>query len=1027
MKRVIAALIPLIMLGRTESAPLPELPFTAKEKGSYHFSLPEVGHALVLKGGLSTEGTVMKLSWTQAGGRAALSVQVPKEAREAFLRFFLTCPGRPAIQQDYYIKPNPRFYVGESRRGGWFYQFVDRNVFQEQNQVLAKYHLFTPATRHVFQIRLDAHPEGLEVWLDGRLIDCLPGFSEKDSGLLEVSPGCPVESIQTGETLRKGRFVALDLEAYARPGPLELKEVNLVAETVIQQIPFNVARPGKHIDVSLSRWLEETIDPADFCDNYTTRSAFDGNPESIIFRIPKAFYRKAHLLCLVEPGKNKVPALGLRLTRLGNHFGDSGGRGDAFADRVLYLPEGEDSSDENIRKVGVATIVEGKKQVKVPVWLVSVTLPTGEIADLLGENFPKFGREGDFLDLEVTRELRTAVHFFAYQNCSVKPLGLPSSVHLLALTLEDSPVEVRAQTRHGDFIFAGEKAPSLQVLLKNREERPFSGRIRLETTDFYGKSQAREIAVSVPASSTKSSEFLAELDLSQPAFGWFQARLILSDSQGESLWEQPFSYALLPLDTRKAGNESPFGVWWFGATHGGNPSLEVVGPLLQKMGIRHICPGNWRNITAEQLARYKLTYSMAPWYGARREEIINDFFSRHRQVGWTMIFHETGISGRLAQMFYPELLGLPAPELTPAEEEKFQKLWQQALEAGKLYREKLPGVKISFGNSSSPLMVQFMRRKFPKEYVDAFGMEGVAGWKMPERQPELGNFQEVWWLQELKKHYGYEDIPVSSGFEWICRCTQPGALSFQDQAAYYVRDALHALAYGMPSINIGLLDDVADAYYYTIYGASGFLRRNPLLYPKPSYVTMATLTQVLDQARFQRLWNTGSPSLYTFQFQKGKETVLAMWTLRGEREILVRPARPCAATLTDSLGNTVVVKSSRGIFICRVSAMPVYLTLPETVSEVKAGNVFLDESLPARAFILDTFASPGSCILSEERDEELETNVFDNPARAGKGKLSGVMDEKHGMVTEVTLLVQPEVPAVCPRYLILKPIKPLLV
>jgi len=34
------------------------------------------------------------------------------------------------------------------------------------------------------------------------------------------------------------------------------------------------------IDVGLSRWLEEKIDPSDFCDNDTTRSAFDGDPEA---------------------------------------------------------------------------------------------------------------------------------------------------------------------------------------------------------------------------------------------------------------------------------------------------------------------------------------------------------------------------------------------------------------------------------------------------------------------------------------------------------------------------------------------------------------------------------------------------------------------------------------------------------------------------------------------------------------------------------------------------------------------------
>ncbi|MCM8756877.1 MAG: hypothetical protein NC823_00145, partial [Candidatus Omnitrophica bacterium] len=1004
----------------TLAAEIP-FPFQTTEKSRYQFSFPEVGQGLVVEGSLEREGSMMNFSWGQGEKKANFSLLLPREARHAYLRFALTFSGRPSVQHDYYLKPNPSFYVSEARQRGWFYQFVDRYVFQEQNRILSHYHLFSPASRHVFQIRLDVQPEGVAIWLDTRLIDFLPGVPGKDSAFMELSPGCSVISVRKEKTLLQELFLSLPLGHYRRPGTLELKDITLNGETTLATVPVKVASWVEHIDVGVSRWLEEAIDPADFCDNYTTRSAFDGNPESIIFRIPRRFYRRAHLVCLVEPSSNKVPAIALRLTRFGNHYGDSGGRGDAFADKVVILPDGEKPRNENIQKVGEATIILGKKTVKVPLWLVSVDLPTGEISDLLGEQFPKFGREGDFLDLEVTKELRPAVHFFAYQNCSVKPLGLPSSVHLLALTLETSPVEVRINTRHGDFVFAGEKKPVVFVHLKNCQEKPFSGHLVLKTHDFYQRQNTRKTTISLPATGGREFQQTVEMDLSQPTVGWFQAHLQVIDQAGWVVWEEPFSYALLPPDTRKTGLESPFGVWWFASSHGGNPSLEVVGPLLQKMGIRHVCPTNWRTITGEQLARYNLSYSMAPWYGAKREEIVKDFFARHNQVDWVMIFHETGISGRLSQMFYPELLGKPEPELTPQEEERFQKLWQQAEEAARLFREKPRGVKITFGNSSPPLMVQFMRRKFPREYIDAFGIEGVAGWKMPERQPELGNFQELWWLKELKKRHGYEDIPVSSGFEWICRCTQPGALSLRNQAAYYTRDALHALAYGMPRINIGLLDDVADSYYYTIYGASGFLRRNPLLYPKPSYVAMATLTQVLDQAKFQRVWNTGSLSLYAFQFQKGKETVLATWTLRGEREIQVKVTKPGSAVLVDSMGNVTQMKSNQGIFSLRVSDLPCYLVLPEPIAAVNGGKSLLDDSLPASAVVLDDFSSEDGWKLAEARDEEIENNVFDNPARQGKGTIRWVKDEEKGMALEVSLLPQPEIPPVCPRYLILKP------
>jgi hypothetical protein len=46
----------------------------------------------------------------------------------------------------------------------------------------------------------------------------------------------------------------------------------------------------------------------------------------------------------------------------------------------------------------------------------------------------------DHWDLDLTREIRTVVQFFNLLSCRIKPLGLPSAVHVIGLTLERSPV-----------------------------------------------------------------------------------------------------------------------------------------------------------------------------------------------------------------------------------------------------------------------------------------------------------------------------------------------------------------------------------------------------------------------------------------------------------------------------------------------------------------------------------------------------------------------------------------------------------
>ena len=74
------------------------------------------------------------------------------------------------------------------------------------------------------------------------------------------------------------------------------------------------------------------------------------------------------------------------------------------------------------------------------------------------------------------------------------------------------------------------------------------------------------------------------------------------------------------------------------------------------------------------------------------------------------------------------------------------------------------------------------------------------------------------------------------------RLSQAGALSLHRQAGWYARDALHCLAYRMPHVNVGLLDDCNSAYYTSRWGSTGVCFRAPLNMPKPSFVTLATLT-----------------------------------------------------------------------------------------------------------------------------------------------------------------------------------------
>ena len=72
----------------------------------------------------------------------------------------------------------------------------------------------------------------------------------------------------------------------------------------------------------------------------------------------------------------------------------------------------------------------------------------------------------------------------------------------------------------------------------------------------------------------------------------------------------------------------------------------------------------------------------------------------------------------------------------------------------------------------------------------------------------------------------------------------------------------------IPEIKMGCISDVGNSYYYSNWGASGFLNRFPEMNPKPSYVAVATMTRVLDGARFVRDVPVPSPSVYALEFDR---------------------------------------------------------------------------------------------------------------------------------------------------------------
>ena len=950
----------------------------------------------------------------QAAGRAGLPLTFALTARndeyvvgiigddkiplpDSCLEMRLNQPGHEIFRDRYFIRPHPHWYEGEDRK-----------------RVLANWASLPAASQHEIALKVEVRDGLARFWVDDR---CLGGaLLDQPQGLtLTLAPGMAIRDVAMRALPADATYLPVGLRGYRRPASLPAVQLPVQrGNEDVNGIPFQIGAPGDEIDVGVSRWLSEQKGPEEYTDNYYTRSSFDSRPEDILLAVPTDDYAYAHFLCVVDPDPAKTPVVTLRLTRYLKDYYDSGGRGDGIADSAIRLQQVGGKWPTGCRQVGLAQVQTPQGERSLPLLQVAVPLHSGQIQDVLEEQGFVAGRGTGYLELELTKELHdveTANHG-AY---STKPLGLPSGVQVYALTLERAPVQVRVRSRQIGNVFYRAEHPSLQLEMRNREAQAFRGKLSWRVTDYYGKAMTGASPITVPPTAD-GKPTIVNVDLQQPGYGWFQASLALHDVGGRLVWEQPTGFAILPPDTRQAGAESPYGIWWFRQGHVGTDKIAEMAPLLQRLGYRHVCPSGVRAGEGDEWAKYGVTLSMFPNYTPRGEngrKALDDHAAANPAVGWALIFHENGFGEGL--VYPPEFLGQPAPKLTEAQQKKFQAMFDQAVEYARYVREKHPGVKLILGNGSLAFAVEFMRQGFPRDLVDAFGDEDL-GQQIPPEAPPMA-FKSVFWMRQYAQLYKY-DVPITTTYEWRGRSTNPGNLTELEQAQLYSRDLLQCLAYGMPTINAGLLSDVGDAYFYSRWGSTGICHRYPLLTPKVSYVALATLTRELDRAKFKRYLDTSSPSLYAEEFARGGGLVYALWLPRGERKVTLTFGRDTAFTLTDMNGNTRQLQTVKGKATIPVSASPGYLATNVPLTALEGGPTTFGTPAGKRT-VADTMTARQWQVVAEP-DKMLETVHFDFPRRQGKVDVAVASDAEKGKALCLTLQPQPEIPWPVARYVILR-------
>jgi hypothetical protein len=874
------------------------------------------------------------------------------------------CLEMPGLGVRYFTRPNPHFY-GEG----------------ELARLQARWMSFPDPVAHTFLLSIQADPAGgVSLSLDGNRIAGVtsPGrlkeivFPLPQETKVEILPAQPWTP-----------WVSLDLRSLNRPGAMT-NAVPTVGEAALKArgVPLSLPGGGANADIGCVRDVSppNMIDTAGFA-RYYERSALEGMPEALLMAVPVAPYTRAWVLCAAEDEPGKEPSFNVRLTRY-----RPGGTGNAIVTTRVDVPLQDTGGGSNLWCVGSVRYGKGGKK-SAPLWLAEVRLNSSEIQDVLYSDWV-----GSRLDFELLGLARNS----------------KSGVHVFAVTLERSPVEMEVKQVHAGSVFHNDEKPELKVELRPLAAGDVTLGWRVEDV-WGGEAAAGGQAIHFSAGEGPRT---VSVPLAQKDYGWYQVVFSLSDGSGRPLLAHTASFAQLPPDTRRAGYESPFGCWWQQYLHSHMTDPAIIGPLLLKAGLRRTTS----TCQSEAVMKpYKVTLDMIPWLSTYRppgsppmtqqewfreyEAKISEYRDKFPNSKLAMVFHESYDSG----------VGPEAWDGEPDPLAAFS-LIEKAKMASALLRQKFPEMKIIVGNSgwSGALVSQLLRGGLPPDKIDGLGMERLLGYFAKDTMPPERH-EASWTLRKTGLKYGCTAPPSD--------CYESGGRGNYGMgqgriAQYVVRDSLVGLAWGYPYVGVGVISENVNGYYHTRWGGDSILRRSPLLYPQPQYVAIATMTRALDGAKLVRRMPTGSHTAYALEFARPGAHVYVLWTPRGTCDMRLTFPEYGKVTVDGLYGKTRQAAVVNGELHIRAGEEVTYVTAPAAATAVLAGKrAFPRDQPPPSTVVVEPLSDPARWSVTGSKPLECGTQPYRwLPWRTtGKGKLGAVADPEKGACLGVELIPEGEV------------------
>jgi hypothetical protein len=810
-----------------------------------------------------------------------------------------------------------------------------------------------PLDQRWLALELRLLEKGYEVSLDGIPLKRVEAESINPRGFLRLtlSPGVELaraEAIAGNLPDENWTFHPVPLQSILNASQIDGKKI--ARESVapdgkleVAGVPFELPEPSAaghdHVDLGPSWFRQGNLDgrySGRGADAMTARwaGALIKDPTRLTVRLPMARYRALHFIAAADGDRDEVPVITAQFYRAQSGFPKN------FTARV---PSFSVKSDPASAEVIPVKTVDGQGR---RWYRVIIPIEPGSLAEF---------DDLDYIDLELTKEV-------ALYRASPDPMyyshhaaGLPSSVHVFALTAERPALAVDFQADTYAHIWTAPENPGYTVTLRNRRGPAREVKLSLATRSLSGGNETKlEKAVKLPASGDVTVKFPLQL----AAYGHHDVNLTITD--GDQSWVEPRSLAYLREDTRKRGDwdfgRGPlFGFWNWGGGHN-TPSAEKQLLAMARAGIE-TTPGSFEEYvkrhgdeTRRIMEKYGIFtlkfagagdhYVTANFAGdlkkdgleKAREKFVTTLRERASQPGPNsrplfLSFYPEPSIGPVTHGIFPEFIGEPAWVPSDAEKDRYNLFLNGFKEGAAIVRKEFPTVKNLMPHGDPAFIIHFLRQN-PEiaPLLDGVTVDIPCFERLPEQQFHQVAVHRLYMTRQEMAKAGIKK-PLLPMYEGPCVPSGPGALTNQEQADITIRNSLILMAYGVDIQNGGFPAFDTASYWGEQHYGFGVLNRLSLETPKTAYSALATLTRHLNRANYAKWVPTGSHSVYAMQFKHYAtgELVHVLWTLRGKRPINVEVPAGAKAAVFDQMDNEISGGVKEGHLAFTLDQSPCYL------------------------------------------------------------------------------------------------------